>query len=131
MVAGGVGAAAAMRLGSDTAKTRRLVDVPRGDQDALGPQRDFPVAVLPGESEGFADQPRADAEPTRRRFDQQQPQFGDVLALPDEEHRADRLAFALGDPAALAARLEFGDEPGCDFSDQRLEPLVEATFLRV
>src|SRR5439155_290127 len=45
--------------------------------------------------------------------------------------RADALAAALGDPAALARRIEVLDEPGDDPGHQRLEALVPAVFLGV
>jgi hypothetical protein len=64
------------------------VDPARGDQDALGPEGDLPVARLPGEADALLDEPRADAEPARPRVDREQPQLGHRLRLPDEEHRA-------------------------------------------
>src|ERR1700730_7899446 len=59
MLADEVAAEAVMRFGSDQAKARRLVDMPRGDQDALGPQGDFPVATVSLTSRAPMPSPRA------------------------------------------------------------------------
>src|SRR5918911_3140797 len=97
-----------MRLRADQAKTRGLIDVPRRDKDALGPQCDLWILRLPREADAFGDEPRADAEPAGRRLDQQQPQLGGLLPALDEKHRANGFAIALGNPAALPAGGEIG-----------------------
>ena len=53
------------------------------------------------------------------------------LRLLHEEHGADDLAVALGDPAALARRIEVVEEVGADARDQRLELGVVAPLARV
>ena len=69
--------------------------------------------------------------PARARFDEQQPELRDGVALPDAEDRADPLAVELGDPAALALRVEVLDELRDDRRDERLEALVPAVLLPV
>ena len=88
----------------------------------LRPQPHAAVADLAREADALVDQPRADAEPARLRLDQQQPQLGDASSTAlDQEHAADVLAVALGDPAALALRIEAPHEARHDLGDQRLE----------
>ena len=57
----------------------------------------------------------------RRRFDQEQSEFGHAHRLLDQEDRADQLAVVLRDPATLAVRVEILDELRRDFRDQGLE----------
>src|SRR5438874_9836257 len=65
------------------------------------------------------------------RLDNQEPQLGAARAFLHHEYRADRLAVHLGDPAALALRVEVLDEFGGDLGDQRLEAHAPAVFLLV
>jgi hypothetical protein len=52
----------------------------------------------------LAHEPFADSEPSRARLDEEQPQFGDSLALRvlHEENAAHVLPVPFGDPASLA-----------------------------
>src|SRR3984885_5928226 len=50
---------AAMRFAGDQHKARILIDFPRGDQNALGPQRDPAIAAGPREGDALSDQPFA------------------------------------------------------------------------
>src|SRR5580765_4580957 len=124
-------AEAVMRLLVDEAIAPCLVNAPRGHEDAIGPERDLPVAHLAGEALALGDEARADAEAARRRLDEQEPELGHGLRVSDEEDRADDLAVLLGHPAALALRIEALDEPGGDLRHHRLESLVEAVLTRV
>ena len=54
--------------------------------------------------------------------------FATLLIL-DHEHAAHRLAVHLGDPAALALRIEVIEEIRHDPGHQRLEALVPAVLL--
>ena len=67
-----------LRLPIDAAEAGLLIEAARGVEIALRPQRDLLVAGVAREADAFVDQPAADAEPARRRFDQQQPQLGDA-----------------------------------------------------
>src|SRR5690606_42135276 len=52
-------------------------------------------------------------------LDVDQAQLGDLVALAHDEGGADHLAVLLGDPAALAPRVEVVDEVGGDTRHQR------------
>src|SRR5450631_1546622 len=118
----------AVRLGGDLDETGILVDLAGGDQDALGPQRDFAIAAGLRESDAFGDQPFAQSTAATGRIDQQQPQLGDIVGVLDEKYRADRGAIEVGDPAAFPRRIERGEEFGRDLRHQALERGVEAVF---
>src|SRR6202795_2079200 len=104
-------AEAVMGLVAHEAIARSLVDAPRGHENAIGPERDLPVARLAREALALGDEARADPEAARRRLDEQEPELGDRLRVRDEEDRADDLAVLLGHPAALALRIEALHEP--------------------
>src|ERR1700724_3404395 len=61
-----------------------LIDLARGEQDALGPQRDFAIAAGPRKRDAFPDQPPPQTQSAPGRIDQQQPQFGNLVAVPDQ-----------------------------------------------
>jgi len=67
----------------------------------------------------------------RGRLDEEEPQLGDGPRLLDDEHRADVLSAALGDPAAFVLRIKIADEPRGDFRHQGLERHVPGVLLRV
>jgi len=62
--------------------------------------RDLAIAALPPEGHAFGDQPLAKSLSASAGFDQQQPQFSDVVGMPDEKYRADLGTIDVGDPAA-------------------------------
>src|SRR6185295_19114385 len=95
---------AMVRLGRDELEAGLLVEVPRGDEDVVRPQRDAIVAGLAGETDALGDQATADPQAARPRLDEEEAQLRDAVRVADQEHRADVLSVALGDPAALAAR---------------------------
>ena len=70
-------------------------------------------------------------EAARRRLDEQQAKLRDRLRFGNDEDRADDLSVALGDPAALALRIEVVDEVGDDARDEGLEAFVPAVLLGV
>src|SRR5919197_3540709 len=107
-------AEAVMRLGADEMKPGALVEAPRADEHVVGPQRDAAIAGEPGEAQAFRDKALADAEPARLLLDEQKAQLRHLVARLHEEHRADDLALLLGDPAALALRIEALEELGRD-----------------
>jgi hypothetical protein len=115
----------------DAAEPGLLIQAARCVQVALRPQRDPGVAGLPREPDALVDEPPADAEPARLGLDQEQPKFGDGLRLPDEEHRADDGAVALGDPAMLPCRIEVIEKVGANPRGQSLELRVVAPLARV
>ena len=88
-----------------SAKPGALIDAARGDQDALGPQRDRcdsrPRArngCIRSTSARPTPSPRAVGSTSSRR------NLATSSRCPDQEDRADRLAVDLGDPAMLARR---------------------------
>ena len=83
-----------MRLARDQREAGVLIDLARGDQDALGPQRDPLVALLARGADALLDQRAPDAKAARVLLHQQQPQLGDVVGGLHQEDRADRLAVA-------------------------------------
>src|SRR6266513_2253799 len=112
-----------MALGLHRREAGPLVDAPRRDELA--------IARGPGERDALVDEPLSDPVPARAGFDEQQPELRDGVALPDAEDRADPLAVELGDPAALALRVEVLDELRDDGRDEGLEALVPAVLLPV
>src|ERR1700733_6908506 len=111
----------AMRLGGHQHESGVLINFSRSDQNALGPQRDLAIAAGLGEGDAFGDQPLAQSLSAPGRVDQQQPQFGDIVAVPDQKYRADLNAIDLRDPAAFPRGIERAQELGGDFGDQALE----------
>src|SRR5258708_2990843 len=107
------------------------VDAARGDQDALGPQRDRAVAAVFCEADALLDQRTADTEPARFFFHQQQAQFRDLVGSLDQEDRADRLAAHFGNPAVLAPGIEVAAELRGGLGDQPFKTHVPAIFLRI
>src|SRR5260370_38263064 len=94
-----------------------FVDVPGGMEDALRPERNLSIACLPGKAHTFTHQAGADAQPPRRRLNQQQAQLGDGLRLFDQKDGACDLSIFLGDPAALPFGVVMLNELGDDASD--------------
>src|SRR5437016_7513375 len=124
-------AEARVPLLSHPPETALLVDRARRGEIRLRPEHELAVALGARKGDAFFDQPPAEPAAARRGLDDQQAQLGGRSRLLDDEHRADALAAALGDPAALARRIEVLDEPGDDPGHQRLEALVPAVFLGV
>src|SRR2546429_599898 len=120
-----------MRLLSDELESGALINAARRGQIALRPQGHGRVACGPREAQAFLDEARAELQSSGARIDDQQPKFRNFVILPHDEHRADALALELGDPAALALRIEVLDELGGDLGDEGLERDVPAVFLRV
>src|SRR5215208_1171835 len=120
-----------VRLGAHQAEAGLLVDVAGGGEDAVGPEGDPPVAGGAGEGDALVHQAAAEPQAARRRLHEQEAQLRHLVGLPDEKDRADDLAAPLGDPAALAGRVQLLDELGDDGGDQRLEALVPAVLLPV
>ena len=120
-----------MRFLLHQAETGLLVEVPGGIETLVGPERDLPVARLSREADALGHEAPADAESSRGRLDEEQPELGDGRGLPDQEDAADVLAIPLGDPASLPLRIEVSEEPGRDLGDQRLELRIPAVLFRV
>src|SRR3984893_8015602 len=106
---------AVVRLLANKMKARRLVDGAGGDQHVVRPKRDLAVARPTGKADAFADQPPANGKAAGTGLHVEQAQFGDLVAVLDEQDRADNFAVALGDPAALAPDVEIVDER-CGYS---------------
>src|SRR5438132_6042870 len=108
-----------------------FVNAAGGVKVALRPQSDFLVAGLASEADTLVNQAFADSQAAGLRFHQQQAQLGNRLCFLNQEYRADNLAFALGDPAALALGIEVLDKVGNDLGDQGFEALVVAILLGI
>src|SRR5260370_40322986 len=97
-------------LFAHAAKAGALINSARGEQDALGPERDRRIARLSCEMEALLGERAPDAKPSRLFLHQQQAQFRGLVGRLDQEHRADRLAADLGDPTLLAPSVGKADE---------------------
>src|SRR3981081_3659119 len=118
----------AVRLGGHQHETGILINLARGEQNALGPQRDLAIAAGLRKRDAFADQPFAQSLSASGRIDQQQTQFGDIVGMPDQKYRADLDAVDIGDPAAFPRSIERGEIFCRDLRDQAFERGVEAVF---
>src|SRR5258706_15437832 len=94
----------------DAAKSGALINSARGEEDALGPERDRCIAGLSREMDALLGERAPDAKPSRLFLHQQQAQFRGLLRRLDQKHRADRLAAHVGNPAVLAGRGVLSDE---------------------
>src|ERR1700690_1137805 len=121
----------AVRLAGDKHESGLLINLAPGDQNALGPQRDRAIAAGPRKGDALSDQPFAQSMSAPGRVDQQQSQFGDLVAVSHEKYRADRDAIEFGDPAALPRSVEGAEKFRGDFRDQRLEGGVKTVFAGV
>src|SRR5260370_8370442 len=108
-----------------------LINSARGEEDALGPEGGRYIARLSCEMEALLGECAPDAKPSRLFLHQQQAQFRGLVGRLDQEHRADRLAADLGDPAVLAHRVVRADELRPDFGAERFKPDVPPTILHV
>src|SRR3712207_7463453 len=103
---------AMVRVLVDEPEVHPFVDAAGGSQHVVRPQGDLSVPGLPGEADAFLHQPATDAQPARFGLDEEKPQLGYLIRLPDEEHTTDDLAVSLGDPTALPSRVVLLDEIG-------------------
>ena len=95
-----------MGVGRDMDESRVLINAARRKQYALCPKRDLAIATASGEGDALIDQPFAESVTARRRVDQQQTDFCDLIGLLHQKDRADLFAVDLGNPAALACGIE-------------------------
>eukprot|EP01035_Chromulina_nebulosa_P031621 gene31621-42163_t len=95
---------AAMRLLRDQHEAGLLIDLACSAEIALGPQRDLAIAAALRERDAFAHQALPEPQAAAGGVHQQQPQLCDVVGVPDQEHRADRLAVAGGRSARHCAQ---------------------------
>src|SRR5262252_5896673 len=86
------------------------IDTPRRNEDAIGPEQHFFVAMAPREADALFDEAGAETETTRLGFDQKQSEFSDRLTGLHDKHGADNFTLHLGNPAALSRRLVVVDE---------------------
>src|SRR5207237_8605168 len=118
-------------LAADELEAGSLVDAPRRDEHVVRPEHELAVARGPRERDALVHQARADPVPAGARFDEQQPELRDGVALSHAEDRADAFAIELRDPTPFALRVEMLDELGDDPGDERLEALVPPVLLPV
>src|SRR6202022_4231602 len=107
------------------------VDAACGEQAALRPQRHLDITLLAGGADALLDQRAADAEPSGLLLAHQQAMLCTLVGALHQEHRADRLAAGLRDPAMLAGRIVSLDELRADLGDQRLVADVPAILLGI
>src|SRR3954452_19899677 len=93
---------AVMRLGLHEVEACTLIDAPRGDQDALRPQRHLAVAPLACALDALLDQRAADTESPRFFSPLKQPKCGTLVGAFDQKNGAARLAIHFRNPAVLA-----------------------------
>src|SRR6202021_374758 len=122
-----------MRLFFHQAEAGSFVDAMGGGEHALGPQRDFAIAGGAREVDSFFYQGVAESLATWTRLHKEKPEFRGVrlVGMLDQKNVTHVLAVDFRDPAALANRIEFGDEIVDDARDQSFECAVPAELLRV
>src|SRR5258707_9442056 len=118
-------------LFAHASKAGALINSARGEQDALGPERDRCIARLSCEMEALLGERAPDAKASRLFLHQQQAQFRGLVGRLDQKHRADRLAADLGDPAVFARRVVRPDELRSDLGGERFKANVPAIFLGI
>src|SRR5919197_2922136 len=101
---------AVMSLLSHELEPGSFIDAPRRNEDAIGPELHFLVAVAPREADALFDEAGAEPETTRLRFDQKQAEFGDRLIGLHDKHGADDFTPHLRYPAAFSVRLVVVDK---------------------
>src|SRR5579872_4478167 len=124
-------AEAVMRFLLHQAEACTLVNVACGVEAFVRPQSQPPVAALAGEFDAFGDQPFADAIAAGPRLYQQQAQFRDLGGLFNQEDAARHGAAALGNPAALLARIEILHKFGYNARNQRLKTIIPSRLLGI
>src|SRR5260370_12808072 len=106
-----------------------LVKVAGGGEFALRPEHNFLVAGGAGKADALGDQTLADSQAAGRGLDQQQAKFGDRSGFLHQENGSDVLAVFLGNPAALAGRVEILNELGNDVGYESFEALIISVLL--
>src|SRR5262249_53499033 len=124
-------AEAVMCLLSHELEPGSLIDAPRRNEDAIGPEQHFFVAVAPREADALFDETGAEAQTTRLRFNQKQSEFGDRLTGLHDKHGADDFTPHLGYPAAFSGRVVVVDEVRDDLGHERFKAFVPAILLSV
>src|SRR5260370_42456823 len=89
----------------DAAKSGALINSARGEEDALGPERDRCIAGLPCEMDALLGEGAPDAKSSRFFLHQQQAQFRGLVRRLDQKHRADRLAAERPDSAGVRGKV--------------------------
>ena len=128
-----VSAKAVVRFFGDELEAGLLIDMVRGMENALRPERHSFVTAGAGEGDALCHQRFSKTKTTRSRFNKKHAQLGNAFAfrMTDKKDAAETLAIALGDPAALAPRIEVSDEVGGDAGNEGFESLVPAVVLRI
>src|SRR5712692_1033076 len=121
----------AVRLRPQPFEARFAVDGARCGEMGVRPKHHLAIALPARERDALVNQPPAEARAPRLRLDEEQAELRHGSALLDDEHRAEPLTVTLGDPAALALRVEVVEEGLDDLSDQRLEARPPAVLLVV
>ena len=121
-----------MWLLADQLEAGCLVDPPGGGQDVVGPQGDPVVSGSLRELQAGLDQTGPQAQSTRNRIDEQDPELRRTRFVPGDAEDAPRSASVdLGDPGRFGRRVVGGRVVGHDPGDQRLEVGVPAELVGV
>jgi hypothetical protein len=84
--------------------------MPRAGEDVTRPEGDRAIACRAGEVDAGIDQLSADPETACPRLDQQQAELRLFITLVDDEDAPGESPIELGDPGALALRVEALDD---------------------
>src|SRR2546428_8600543 len=108
-----------------------LIDAPRRNEDAIGPEHEFFVAMAPRKADALFDEAGAQAQTTCLGSDQTQSEFSHCLTGLHDKHGADDFTSHLGNPAAFSHRLVVVDEIRDDLGHERFKAFVPAVLLSV
>jgi hypothetical protein len=118
-----------MGLLLDESKAGFLVNSPGGVENAVRPERYFPVASFPSEALALLHQMPSQTETPRRGFDQEQAKLRNFIGFVHQKHGAGAAAIPFRNPAGFPLGIEVPDELSGDLGDERLEGVVPPVFL--
>src|SRR5262250_3071226 len=108
-----------------------FVEVSCRMKNALRPKRHLAIPRLPCESDAFFNQPLADSQATRLRFNMQQPQPCDFVRCLRDKDSTNPCSILFRNPAAFAPRIIILDELRHDFCRQGLVCFIPTVLLGV
>src|SRR5262249_23757237 len=108
-----------------------FVEVSCRMKNALRPKRHLAIPRLPCESDAFFNQPLADSQATRLRFNMQQPQLCDFVRCLRHEDSTTPCSILFRNPAAFALRIVILDELRHNFRRQRLVCSIPSILLGI
>src|SRR5215469_2377187 len=108
-----------------------FVEVSCRMKNALRPKRHLAIARVPCESDALFNQPLADSQATRLRFNMQQPQPCDIVRCLRDKDSTNPCSILFRNPAAFAPRIVILDELRHDFRRQTLVGSIPSVLLGV